>query len=142
MLALSEKCIHPTSQKPYIKSFSGGKNNSPEGYAVNRPSIHIPTITNVPAGSAYAWLRGRVRECRRPRLLCGQGPCSSGVRQVRRRCGQWCKGGGLRARKDVVTSSIVCIHDCKCYCLFNAEYATPHDAEWSIMNMEKGIMTR
>lgn len=41
MMTLSEKCIHPTSQKPYIKSFSGGKNNSPEGYAVNRVSIHI-----------------------------------------------------------------------------------------------------
>ncbi|KAI8934858.1 hypothetical protein NX059_008536 [Plenodomus lindquistii] len=31
MLGLEQKCIHPTSQKPYIKSFSGGKNNSPEG---------------------------------------------------------------------------------------------------------------
>ncbi|CBX93092.1 similar to stress responsive alpha-beta barrel domain-containing protein [Plenodomus lingam JN3] len=31
MLALGEKCIHPTSQKPYIKAFTGGKNNSPEG---------------------------------------------------------------------------------------------------------------
>ena len=37
MLALSEKCLHPTSQKPYIKSFSGGKNNSPEGHAVCEP---------------------------------------------------------------------------------------------------------
>lgn len=36
MLALNDKCIHPTSQKPYIKSFSGGKNNSPEGQAVCR----------------------------------------------------------------------------------------------------------
>ncbi|KAH9875041.1 hypothetical protein J1614_004529 [Plenodomus biglobosus] len=31
MLALQEKCIHATSQKPYIKSFTGGRNNSPEG---------------------------------------------------------------------------------------------------------------
>ncbi|OAK98439.1 hypothetical protein IQ06DRAFT_379270 [Phaeosphaeriaceae sp. SRC1lsM3a] len=38
MLALREKCIHPTSQKPYIKSFSGGKNNSPEGHAA--PHTH------------------------------------------------------------------------------------------------------
>jgi hypothetical protein len=37
MLALSEKCLHPTSQKPYIKSFTGGKNNSPEGHAVCEP---------------------------------------------------------------------------------------------------------
>jgi hypothetical protein len=40
MLALGEKCIHPTSQKPYIKSFSGGKNNSPEGHAVR--NLHAP----------------------------------------------------------------------------------------------------
>ncbi|KAF1851729.1 dabb-domain-containing protein [Cucurbitaria berberidis CBS 394.84] len=33
MLALHEKCLHPTSRQPYIKSFSGGKNNSPEGHA-------------------------------------------------------------------------------------------------------------
>ncbi|EMR63123.1 putative stress responsive a b barrel domain-containing protein [Eutypa lata UCREL1] len=31
MLGLKDKCIHPTSQKPYIKSFTGGKDNSPEG---------------------------------------------------------------------------------------------------------------
>ncbi|KAL3480194.1 hypothetical protein BJX99DRAFT_36227 [Aspergillus californicus] len=31
MLALKENCIHPTSQKPYILSSSGGKDNSPEG---------------------------------------------------------------------------------------------------------------
>ncbi|KAF1943133.1 hypothetical protein EJ02DRAFT_343894 [Clathrospora elynae] len=33
MLALQDQCIHPTSQNPYIRSFSGGKNNSPEGHA-------------------------------------------------------------------------------------------------------------
>jgi hypothetical protein len=36
MLALREKCVHPTSQKPYVKSSSGGKNNSPEGHAVGK----------------------------------------------------------------------------------------------------------
>ncbi|KAF1830479.1 hypothetical protein BDW02DRAFT_642162 [Decorospora gaudefroyi] len=35
MLALKENCIHATTQKPYIKSFTGGKNNSPEGHAGN-----------------------------------------------------------------------------------------------------------
>jgi hypothetical protein len=39
MLALGEKCIHPNSQKPYIKSFTGGKNNSPEGHAVYKAQI-------------------------------------------------------------------------------------------------------
>ncbi|KAL5045804.1 hypothetical protein BDW71DRAFT_183423 [Aspergillus fruticulosus] len=31
MLSLKDKCIHPTSQKPYILSSSGGADNSPEG---------------------------------------------------------------------------------------------------------------
>ncbi|OCK97770.1 uncharacterized protein K441DRAFT_685414 [Cenococcum geophilum 1.58] len=31
MLALKDDCIHPTSKKPYIKSASGGTDNSPEG---------------------------------------------------------------------------------------------------------------
>ncbi|KAJ5458070.1 hypothetical protein N7475_009458 [Penicillium sp. IBT 31633x] len=31
MLALKDNCIHPSSQKPYITSASGGKDNSPEG---------------------------------------------------------------------------------------------------------------
>jgi hypothetical protein len=39
MLGLKDQCIHPTSQKQYIKSFSGGKNNSPEGHSVKA----IPT---------------------------------------------------------------------------------------------------
>ncbi|KAJ5677722.1 uncharacterized protein N7477_003355 [Penicillium maclennaniae] len=31
MLALKDNCLHPTSQKPYIVSSSGGSDNSPEG---------------------------------------------------------------------------------------------------------------
>ncbi|PLB52512.1 stress responsive A/B barrel domain protein, partial [Aspergillus steynii IBT 23096] len=31
MLGLKDNCIHPTSQTPYIKSLSGGVNNSKEG---------------------------------------------------------------------------------------------------------------
>ncbi|MCJ1272710.1 hypothetical protein MMC21_000497 [Puttea exsequens] len=31
MLSLKDKCIRLTSQKPYIKSATGGKDNSPEG---------------------------------------------------------------------------------------------------------------
>ncbi|KAL9059897.1 MAG: hypothetical protein Q9162_000967 [Coniocarpon cinnabarinum] len=30
-IALGQKCIHPSSNKPYIKSARGGKDNSPEG---------------------------------------------------------------------------------------------------------------
>ncbi|KAK3380994.1 hypothetical protein B0H63DRAFT_560785 [Podospora didyma] len=31
-LALKDKCVHPTTQSPYIKSVTGGKDNSPEGF--------------------------------------------------------------------------------------------------------------
>ncbi|KAI0836860.1 dabb-domain-containing protein [Hypoxylon sp. FL0890] len=31
MLGLAANCIHPTSQKPYLKMLGGGKDNSPEG---------------------------------------------------------------------------------------------------------------
>ncbi|KAJ5990313.1 hypothetical protein N7522_010520 [Penicillium canescens] len=31
MLALRDDCLHPSSQKPYIKASLGGKDNSPEG---------------------------------------------------------------------------------------------------------------
>jgi hypothetical protein len=41
MLALKEQCLHPTTQKQYVKSGIGGKQNSPEGLDVGffvRPS--------------------------------------------------------------------------------------------------------
>ncbi|KAI0539985.1 stress responsive A/B barrel domain-containing protein [Xylaria digitata] len=31
MLSLKDSCLHPTTEKPYIKSLTGGKDNSPEG---------------------------------------------------------------------------------------------------------------
>ncbi|PLB34914.1 Dabb family protein [Aspergillus candidus] len=31
MLALKDNCVHPASQRPYIKSAVGGADNSPEG---------------------------------------------------------------------------------------------------------------
>ncbi|PYI27560.1 hypothetical protein BP00DRAFT_379300, partial [Aspergillus indologenus CBS 114.80] len=31
LVALKDKCLHPTSQTAYIKSFRAGKQNSPEG---------------------------------------------------------------------------------------------------------------
>ncbi|KAI4861127.1 stress responsive A/B barrel domain protein [Hypoxylon rubiginosum] len=31
MLALSTKCLHPTTKKTYVKILGGGKDNSPEG---------------------------------------------------------------------------------------------------------------
>jgi len=34
MLELREKCLHPTTNKPYVKSSVGGRDNSPEGHQV------------------------------------------------------------------------------------------------------------
>ncbi|OJJ01913.1 hypothetical protein ASPVEDRAFT_83435 [Aspergillus versicolor CBS 583.65] len=31
MLSLRDRCLHPSTGKPYIQSASGGKDNSPEG---------------------------------------------------------------------------------------------------------------
>ncbi|TPX14702.1 uncharacterized protein E0L32_005097 [Thyridium curvatum] len=31
MLALKDRCLHPQTNKPYVKSGIGGKDNSPEG---------------------------------------------------------------------------------------------------------------
>ncbi|KAJ5898043.1 hypothetical protein N7504_008331 [Penicillium tannophilum] len=31
MLALKDKCLHPATKMPYIKAFTGGLDNSPEG---------------------------------------------------------------------------------------------------------------
>ncbi|RFU28346.1 hypothetical protein B7463_g8001, partial [Scytalidium lignicola] len=31
MLSLKDNCLHPTTNKPYVKSAVGGKDNSPEG---------------------------------------------------------------------------------------------------------------
>ncbi|KAL2071285.1 hypothetical protein VTL71DRAFT_12520 [Oculimacula yallundae] len=34
MLALRQKCVHPTTKEPYIVESSGGRDNSPEGHQV------------------------------------------------------------------------------------------------------------
>ncbi|KAH9825793.1 stress-response A/B barrel domain-containing protein HS1-like [Teratosphaeria destructans] len=31
MLALSQNCLHPTTSQPYVKSYGGGRDTSPEG---------------------------------------------------------------------------------------------------------------
>lgn len=41
MLALSSKCVHPTSQKPYVTSYGGGRDTSPEGLQVVHHLIPI-----------------------------------------------------------------------------------------------------
>ena len=34
MTGLADKCVHPTTNEKYFKSYSGGKDNSPEGKQV------------------------------------------------------------------------------------------------------------
>ena len=43
MLALKDKCIHPTSKQPYVKSYGGGRDTSPEGLQVV-PTTHPSTF--------------------------------------------------------------------------------------------------
>ena len=38
MLALKDQCMHPTTNKPYLKTSVGGKDNSPEGIQVGIPN--------------------------------------------------------------------------------------------------------
>ena len=39
LMELKNTCIHPTSQKPYIRSYTGGWNNSTEGLEVSPFSL-------------------------------------------------------------------------------------------------------
>ncbi|RAL15585.1 Dabb family protein [Aspergillus homomorphus CBS 101889] len=39
LVSLKDKCLHPTSQTPYIRSFRAGKQNSPEG--INNGITHV-----------------------------------------------------------------------------------------------------
>ena len=41
MLALKDQCMHPSTNKPYLKTSVGGKDNSPEGIQVGIPN-HSP----------------------------------------------------------------------------------------------------
>ncbi|KAK7706437.1 hypothetical protein SLS57_009671 [Botryosphaeria dothidea] len=46
MLALKDNCIHPTSQKPYIKSGIGGRDNSPEGVQGGVTHVFVSEFEN------------------------------------------------------------------------------------------------
>ena len=51
MIGLKNTCVHPQTQKPYMRSYGGGKNNSPEGAAVspsNRTRVTLLTSTAWP----------------------------------------------------------------------------------------------
>jgi hypothetical protein len=44
MLALKDNCLHPLSQKPYIKSSLGGLDNSIEGLQVRWLRLSFETV--------------------------------------------------------------------------------------------------
>ncbi|KAI5863725.1 dabb-domain-containing protein [Durotheca rogersii] len=46
MLALGDHCIHPTSQKPYVKVIGGGKDSSPEGHQHGMTHVFISQLEN------------------------------------------------------------------------------------------------
>jgi hypothetical protein len=61
MLALKEKCVHPVSNRRYIKSVRGGKDNSIEGQQVGSYHGLITTLhmaTNPPSqnGATYGFI--------------------------------------------------------------------------------------
>ncbi|KAI0475049.1 dabb-domain-containing protein [Xylariaceae sp. FL0804] len=46
MVALGEKCIHPTSQKPYVKTIGGGRDNSWEGLQGGITHVFVSVFEN------------------------------------------------------------------------------------------------
>lgn len=44
MLALKDKCMHPETKKPYIKTAMGGKENSPENLSVRQAHKMIHNV--------------------------------------------------------------------------------------------------
>ncbi|KUJ15011.1 uncharacterized protein LY89DRAFT_686591 [Mollisia scopiformis] len=46
MLALKQKCLHPTTKKPYVKMGMGGKQNSPEGLTGGMTHIFVEEFEN------------------------------------------------------------------------------------------------
>ena len=46
MMALATRCVHPETQKSYIKSISGGKNNStePVKVSISHPSVILLSL--------------------------------------------------------------------------------------------------
>ncbi|KAF1989066.1 hypothetical protein K402DRAFT_391219 [Aulographum hederae CBS 113979] len=46
MLALKDKCLDPSTQKPYLKSGIGGINNSPEGQSGGSTHVFVSEFEN------------------------------------------------------------------------------------------------
>ncbi|EOD46538.1 putative stress responsive a b barrel domain-containing protein [Neofusicoccum parvum UCRNP2] len=46
MLSLKDNCVHPTAQKPYIKSAIGGRDTSPEGHQGGVTHVFVSEFEN------------------------------------------------------------------------------------------------
>ncbi|KAF8861030.1 stress responsive A/B barrel domain protein [Acephala macrosclerotiorum] len=46
MIALKDECLHPTTNKPYVKMAIGGKQNSPEGLAAGITHAFVEEFEN------------------------------------------------------------------------------------------------
>jgi hypothetical protein len=53
MLALKDKCLHPTTNAPYVKMAMGGKENSPEGIAVSFNLPALPLFPSTPISHSF-----------------------------------------------------------------------------------------
>ncbi|KAI7908558.1 stress responsive A/B barrel domain-containing protein [Pyricularia oryzae] len=60
MVALKDKCLHPESQAPYIKSMSGGKDNSPEN--LQRSEDRDYYVAKDPAHQLFVKTAGQIIE--------------------------------------------------------------------------------
>jgi hypothetical protein len=64
MVGLAEKCMHPASNKPYVKSYGGGRDNSPEGHQVVVYPLEAKRLHDLTdgrqLGRILAWLHLRV----------------------------------------------------------------------------------
>lgn len=97
MLALSDKCVHPQSKKPYVRSHGGGRDNSPEGLqvVVALSLATLSTAINKLPGGLYPRLRIRVRQPGGSEVLPREGPCPPRVCGELKRCGAERESGGL-----------------------------------------------
>ena len=57
MLALKDKCFHPATHEKYVKSYGGGKDNSPEGLQVSQCCV---LSNKFPEFSRHAMTNGAV----------------------------------------------------------------------------------
>ena len=61
MLALQDKCLHPQTKQPYVKSYGGGRDNSPEGLQVVRALV-LPHLLQTLTLEQGAFTHGFVSE--------------------------------------------------------------------------------